>query len=137
MGSTHAGVDPSLVAGKARDGGGARDSSSGDQMAGGGHLRRAGTRLHPFVQTAGAEVARARRRQARGGGWSSGDDANVAMVHGRSNGWLLWARGAVLSTVTRSVLSPSGCGDGGDGGDMAGGRKLSAPVKRTVRGSVR
>ena len=45
------------------------------------------------------------------------------MVHGRSNGWLLWARGAVLSTVTRSVLSLSGCGDGGD---MAGGQKLSA-----------
>ena len=103
-------------------------------MAGGGHLRGAGTRPHPFVQMAGAEVARARRRQARGGGWSSGDDANVAMVHGRSNGWLLWARGAVLSTVIHLVYSLSGCSDGGD---MAGGRKLSAPGKNTARGRLR
>ena len=44
------------------------------------------------------------------------------------------ARGAVLSTVTRSVLSLSGCDNGGD---MAGGRKLSAPVKSMVRGCVR
>ena len=56
------------------------------------------------------------------------------MVHGRSNGWLLWARGTMLSTVTRSVLGLGGCGDGGD---MAGGRKLSAPVKSMVRGRVR
>ena len=80
-----------LVAGKASDGGGARNSSSGDQMAGGGHLGGVGTLPHPFVQTAGAEVARARRRQARGGGRSLGDDANFAMVHGRSNGWILGA----------------------------------------------
>ena len=52
LGSTRvklAGVDPGLVAGKARDGGGVRVSSSGDQMAGGGHLRDAGTRPRRVV----------------------------------------------------------------------------------------
>ena len=37
-----AGVDPGLVAGRARDGGEVRVSSSGDQIDGGGRLRGAG-----------------------------------------------------------------------------------------------
>ena len=49
------------------------------------------------------------------------------MVHGRSNEWLLWARGAVLSTVTRSVLSLSGCGDGGDMAGRAQLREIGLP----------
>ena len=43
------GVDPGLVAGKARDGGGVRVSSCGDQMAGEGHLSDAGTRPRRVV----------------------------------------------------------------------------------------
>ena len=52
-----AGVDPRLVAGKARDGGGARDSSSSDQMAGGGHLRDGEARPRRVVHAAAAPVA--------------------------------------------------------------------------------
>ena len=44
-----AGVDPGLVAGKARDGGGVRVSSSGNHLAGEGHLRDAGTRPRRVV----------------------------------------------------------------------------------------
>ena len=46
-----AGVNPGLVAGKARDGGGVRVSSSGDQMAGGGHLRDAEDPARRVVQS--------------------------------------------------------------------------------------
>ena len=59
-----------------------------------------------------------------------GNDATVAMVHDRSNGWLLGAPGAILSTEMRSASSLSGCNDGSD---MAGGQKLSAPWKNTAR----
>ena len=40
----------------------------------------------------------------------------------------------VLSTVTRSVAA---IGDGGHGGDMAGGEELSAPTGIDVRGRKR
>ena len=80
-----AGVDPRLVAGGARDGGGVRFPSSGDQMAGGGQLRVAGSRPHPFVQTAGAEVARAHRNGVRGGDRSSGQHGHGATLSERAS----------------------------------------------------
>ena len=45
-----AGVDPRLVASKTRDGRGARNRSSSDQMTGGGHLRIAQALAHPMEQ---------------------------------------------------------------------------------------
>ena len=66
-----AGVDPRLVAGKARDGGERRDSPSDDQKSGGGALRDAQARAHLTRLVAAAGVDRARRKRARGGGRSS------------------------------------------------------------------
>ena len=62
-----AGVDPRLIAGEARDGGGIRVSSHGDQIEGRGHLRNEETRPHRMVRAGGARVERARRSRARGG----------------------------------------------------------------------
>ena len=76
-----AGVNPRLVAGGARDGGGVRFPSSGDQMAGGGRLRDAGTRLHRVVAAAGPKMAGVVTGIDRGGRRSSGElgvDATVA-----------------------------------------------------------
>ena len=59
MGQTRvklAGVDPRLVAGKARDGGERRDSPSDDQKSGGGALRDAQARAHPLWPATAAGV---------------------------------------------------------------------------------
>ena len=76
-----AGVDPRLVAGGARDGGGVRFPSSGDQMAGGGRLRDAGARPRRVVAAAGPKMAGVVTGVERGGRRSSGElgvDATVA-----------------------------------------------------------
>ena len=59
LGSTQvklAGVDPRVVAGDTRDGGGRRKSSSGDQMSGGEALLGAGDRAHQMGQAGAAGV---------------------------------------------------------------------------------
>ena len=68
-----AGVDLGLVAGKARDGGGVRVSSSSDQMAGGGHLRDADTRPRRVVAVVGPGVAGVVACVDLGGRWRSGE----------------------------------------------------------------
>ena len=76
-----AGVDPRLVAGGARDGGGVRFPSSGDQMAGGGRLRDAGARPRRVMAAAGPEMAGVVTGVDLGGRRSSGElgvDATVA-----------------------------------------------------------
>ena len=129
-----AGVDPRLVAGGARDGGGGRKSSSGDQNSGSDHLRVAGAQPHPSRQAGGAEVERARRNRARGGGRSSGLVRVGARGHGRSHGWAHSAPGRVLSTLPCSGVSYGGsstvC-------VIAGGEERSAPTARVVRGRGR
>ena len=68
------------VAGEARDGGGIRNSSSGDQMAGGGHLRDAARRMVQSVKPGEAYIDGG---ELKGGGRSSDADGNGATVHGR------------------------------------------------------
>ena len=46
---------------------------------------------------------------------------------------MLRAPGSTLSTVTRSVAS---LGDGGHGGDMAGGKQAPAPVGSRLQGAI-
>ena len=89
LGSTRvklAGVDPGLVAGKARDGGGVRVSSSGDQMAGGGHLSDAGTRPRRVVWVVSPGVAGVVAGVDLGGRRGSGEVGVGATVHGRASG---------------------------------------------------
>ena len=90
----------------------------------------AGSRPHPSVQTAGAEVERARRNRARGGGRSSGLVRVGARGHGRSHGWARSAPGRVLSTLPCSGVSYGGsstvC-------VIAGGEERSAPTVGVVR----
>ena len=50
-------IHPRLDVGEARRGGEVRDSSFGDQMAGGGHLRDADARPHVVVTVFGHGVA--------------------------------------------------------------------------------
>ena len=53
----------------------------------------------------------------------------LARVFGRRSWWWLRVRGEVLSTL---VCSGTGCSDRGRGGDMTGGRKLTAPADSTA-----
>ena len=66
------------------------------------------------------------------GGRSSDLRENGVAAHSRNSGWVLSTPGGVLSTVTRSVAA---IGDGGHGGDMAGGAKLPTVMANGVRDS--
>ena len=79
-------VDPGIVAGKARDSGGVRVSSSGDQMAGGGHLSDAGTRPRRVVWVVGPRVAGVVAGVDLGGGRSLGELGTEAAGHGEARG---------------------------------------------------
>ena len=63
-----------------------RVSSSGDQMAGGGHLRDAGTRPRRVVAVGGAGVDGNVVGDEFGDGRSSGEDELVARGHGEAHG---------------------------------------------------
>ena len=63
--------------------------------------------------------------RAHGGGRSSGELGVGVREHSRGCGWVLWSPGGVLSTTVCSVAA---LGNGGYGGDMAGGEELSAPT---------
>ena len=115
-------IDPQLVTGEASDARDVRVCISNDQKGGRGHLRGAGTRPHPSVQTAGAEVARAHRNGARGGDRSSGERGFGVLVHGRSSWWSGSSPGSKPSTMTRPGTSYGVCSHDGD---MAGGGELS------------
>ena len=80
------GVDPRLVAGRARDGEGVRVSSSGDQMAGGGHLSDASTRSRRVVWVVGPGVAGVVAGVDLGGRRGSGEVGVGATVHVRASG---------------------------------------------------
>ena len=114
------------VAGEARDGGGIRNSSSGDQIDGGGRLRGAGACARRVVAVGDAGMAENVTGDDLGGRGSSGEVGNGAVGHGGANGWVLRPPGDVLSTVTRSGTSCGGCGHGYA---MAGGEKLSGAVE--------
>ena len=92
-GSKLAGVDPGLIAGKARDGGEVRVSSSGDQMGGGGHLRAAGDEPRPVVAAVGLGVAGNGTGDDLGCCQSSGELGLVARRHGEVRGVVLRAPG--------------------------------------------
>ena len=68
------------------------------------------------------------------GGRSSGLGGKHARLHNRTWGWPRSTRGDVLSAVVSSGASLHGRGHGGD---MAGGKELSAPMAMVVRGHGR
>ena len=121
------------VAGEARDGGGIRNSSSGDQIDGGERLRGAGACARPVVAVGDVGVAGDVAGDDLGGRRSSGEVGNGAVGHGGANGWVLRPPGDVLSTVTCSFSSLHVCGHDGD---MAGGAELSAVMANGVRGQL-
>ena len=85
-----------LNAGEARRGGGLRDSSSDDQMAGGGHLRDAGTRPRRVVAAVGPGMAGVITGVDLGGRWSSGELGVDATTVGKARmGHLRALSGAV------------------------------------------
>ena len=124
--STSPDFGPRLVAGDARDGGGARDRSSGDQKQGGGYLRGAGERAHPMEQVREAGVAGACRKRARSGGRCAGVRGVGVILHGRGHGGVLRAREDALSTV---VCSDSSYVHSSHGGDEAQRRRASVMVR--------
>ena len=137
LGSTRvklAGVDPGLIAGKARDGGERRDSPSDDQKSGGGALRDAQTRAHLTGQTGEARAAVILAGVELSGCRTSGVGGNGATVHKRGNGRALRPPGVAVSTTVGSGASCGGCGHGHA---MAGGEKLSAEVGKLARGGER
>ena len=106
LGSKLAGLGPRLVAGEARDGGGGRNSSSGDQMASGGHLRDAGARPRRVVAAAGPKMAGVVTGVDRGGRRSSGElgvDATVAGEARARHLRALRSAGRKLSTTARPL----------------------------------
>ena len=111
----------------------ARETPSGDQNSGSDHLRVAGAQPYPSKQAGGAEVERARRNQARGGGRGSDLDGNEATVDERTNGCLFWAPGTTLSADTCSNTGGSNCGRGGA---MAVGEELSARCERRLEREI-
>ena len=74
-----------------------------------------------------------RRSRARGGGRSSGNRGDGAMVHGRRGWWALRAPGSSLSTA---VCSDSSCGGSSHAGDEARRRRASGTAALAL-GSVR
>ena len=68
------------------------------------------------------------------GGRSSANGGLGDAGNGRSRGWSRSTPGNVLSTVTRSVSSLSGCSDGGE---IAGDVELSVPAVELARGCAR
>ena len=96
-------------------------------------FRSAGAQPYPSKQAGGAEVERARRNQARGGGRGSDLDGNEATVDERTNGCLFWAPGTTLSADTCSNTGGSNCGRGGA---MAVGEELSARCERRLEREI-
>ena len=78
---------------------GGRNSSSGDQMAGGGQLRGAGGVAHPLVAANGAGVARSDGKYDDGGGRSSGNRGDGAIGHGREHSWVFRVRRSAVSML--------------------------------------
>ena len=64
-------------------------------------------------------------------GRSSGLSGSGVALHDRSNWRGFWSSGIVLSTSVRSVVA---LGDGGHGGDMAGGAEVMAPMESVATG---
>jgi len=85
-------------------------------------------------QTAGAGVAGDDGEELDRGGRSSGALGFGVREHGRRQGGVLRPPGGALSTYVCSVAA---LGNGGHGGDMAGGEELSAPTGIDVRGRKR
>ena len=111
LGSTRvklARVDPGLVAGKARDSGGVRVSSSGDRLAGGGHLRDVGTRPRRVVWVVGPGVAGVIVDVEFGSGRSSGELGLVARGHGEARGLVRWVPGGAVGLVETVAWSLGG-----------------------------
>ena len=108
-----------------------RVSSSGDQMAGGGHLRDAEDPARRVVQSVMPGAIYIDGGELKGGGRSSGLSGFGVAVHSRSNWRGFWSSGIVLSTSVRPVVA---LGDGGHDGDMAGGAELAAPVESAATG---
>ena len=79
-----AGVDPRLVAGEARDGGGLRVYCSGNQMDGGDHLRDAGDPVRRVVQSVTPGATYIDGGELKGGGRSSGLSGNGVARHERA-----------------------------------------------------
>ena len=123
-----------LVAGEARDGGGGRNSSSGDQMAGGGQLRDAEDPARRVVRSVRPGATYIDGGELKGGGRRSVVAAGRARGHGRLHGWARSAPGRVLS-----MLPCSGVSYGGSSTVcvIAGGEERSAPTARVVRGRGR
>ena len=128
-----AGPGQRLVAGDDRDGGGLRESPTGDQIDRGLVLRVAGARAHLVGQVGGAGVERARRNRARGGGRSTGALGSGATV---PVGWRAWLLRHLRGAVSTWVCSVGGCGGCGHGGERLGGGAVRSPAKSTARGRV-
>jgi hypothetical protein len=103
-------------------------------MDGGDHLREAGGRARPTEQTARAGVDQNDGGAKLCGSRNSGDDGIVVTVHVRTSWEVRSAPGSVLST---GVCSDASFACRSHGGDMAGGRRLSASVANAARGRVR
>ena len=115
---------------RGRDGGGHRDSSSGEQIADGGHLHVAQALAHPKQQAAAAGVAGAHQKRASDSGRSSANSGSRDAGHVRSHGWSLSTRGGAASVAVGSDACLHGRSRGGN---MTGGEKLSAPMATMVR----
>ena len=69
-----------------------------------------------------------RRSRARGGGRSSGNSGDGAMVHGRRGWWALRAPGSALSTSACSVWTEV---NQNDDGDKSGAGEVSVSTETT------
>ena len=94
-----AGLGPRLVAGEARDGGGGRNSSSGDQMAGGGQLRDAEDPARRVVRSVMPGATYIDGGELKGGGRSSRNRGDGAIGHGREHSWVFRVRRSAVSTL--------------------------------------
>ena len=92
-------LGPRLVAGEARDGGGGRNSSSGDQMAGGGQLRDAEDPARRVVRSVMPGAIYIDGGELKGGGRSSGNSGDGAIGHGREHPWVFRVRRSAENTL--------------------------------------
>ena len=124
--------DRRLAAGDGSRGGGARKSPTGRRFERGLLLQLASARAHLVVAAFGRRVAGIKPGDELGGGGALAQTGSGATVHERASWWALSAPGSTVSSVTRSNASTSDCGCGGD---MDGGRKLTAPAIGVARAS--
>ena len=101
-----AGLGPRLVAGEARDGGGGRNSSSGDQMAGGGHLRDTEDPARRVVRSDMPGAIYIDRGELKGGGRSSGNSGDGAIGHGVAVATATAARSRAHQRAHRAPANP-------------------------------